>query len=175
MFPAILKRIAVSISAAGILFQCTPALHAADRGPSTPEERQQAVDYTKDFLANPVGPKGVHEREWVLEWAIAVPDVHVTVCLLLEKQPKGNKQDANTIFAATVLAQTAFAIQHPDAQRDSHEAFLAGIQGALQVYEELLAARPKDRQPYLDDLLQRRAAGTLPQWVADRAGKACSK
>jgi len=169
------KYFVTAILAAAFAFCCPLATHAADRGPSTPEERQQALDYTKDFLANPLGPNAGHEREWVTRWAIEVPDVHMALCILLEKQPKGTKQDADLIFAAIILSQTAFAIQHPDAKPDSHEAFLAGIQGALQVYEELLAAKPKDRQPYLDDLLQRRAAGTLPQWVADRAAAACKK
>ena len=148
---------------------------AADRGPSTPEERKQALEYAEDFLSNPLGPDSIKEREWVLKWAIEVPDVHVSICSLLEKQPKGDKQDANTIFAGIVLAQTAFAIQNPTAKANSREAYLAGINGALHVYELLLKERPKDRQPYLDDLVQKREAGTLPQFVEERAAKSCSK
>jgi len=36
-----------------------------------------------------------------------------------------------------------------------------------------LKSNPKDRQPFLDDLIQRRDAGTLPQWVKERAAATC--
>jgi hypothetical protein len=158
------------------LFSCFAASAiAADRGPSTPEERKLALDYAQDFLANPLGPNAAKEREWVIKWAIEVPDVHVSVCLLLDKQPKGDKQDANSIFAAMVLAQTAYAIQNPDAKSDSQEAYLAGVNGALHVYELLLKDKPKDRQPYLDDLLQKRDANSLAQFVQERSEKSCHK
>jgi hypothetical protein len=165
-----IQRMAV---AALMLICFVTAALAADRGPSTPEERKQALDYAQDYLANPLGSNAAKEREWVVKWAIEVPDVHVSVCLLLEKQPKGDKQDANDIFAGIVLAQTAFAIQNPDAKGDSPEAYLAGVTGALRVYELLLKDRPKDRQPYLDELIQKREAGGLPQWVQGRMDKSC--
>jgi hypothetical protein len=148
---------------------------AADRGPSTPEERKQALDYAQDYLSNPLGPNARQEREWVAKWATEVPDVHVSLCVLLEKQPKGNKQDADSIFAGIVLAQTAFAIQNPAAKANSVEAYLAGINGALHVYELLLKDRPKDRQPYMDDLIQKREAGSLQQFVQERAAKSCTQ
>jgi hypothetical protein len=153
----------------------SPSIYAiaADRGSSTQEERKQALDYAQDFLSNPLGPNAHKEREWVVTWAIQVPDVHVSFCMLLERQPKGDKQDADSITAGILLAQTAFAIQNPEAKANSEEAYLAGIQGALKVYELLLKDRAKDRQPYLDDLIQRRDAGTLPQFVQERASKAC--
>jgi len=171
MFP----RLQATLIAAILLFSFAIPAHAADRGPSTPEERKQALDYVQDFLSNPLGPDSAKEREWVIKWAILVPDVHVSVCLLLEKQPKGDKQDANLIFAGMVLAQTAFAIQNPEAKGDSQEAFLAGVNGSLHVYELLLKDRPKDRQPYLDDLLKKRDAGTLPAWIQERKDKSCHK
>ena len=148
---------------------------AADRGPSTPAKRKQALEYAQDYLANPLGPNAAKEREWVIMWAIQVPDVHVSICMLLEKQPKKDKQDADTIFAGMVLAQTAFAIENPEAKGDSKEAYLAGVNGALRVYEALVKDRPKDRQPYLDDLIQRRDAGTLVDFVQDRAASSCKK
>ena len=51
--------------------------------------------------------------------------------------------------------------------------YQAGVEGALRVYEVLVKANPKDRQPYLDDLIQRREAGTLAQFVKERAEAAC--
>jgi hypothetical protein len=76
-------------------------------------------------------------------------------------------------FLAETLAQTAFLIQNPNRQDDRIAEYLAGVEGALHVYEVLLKANPKDRQPYLDDLIQRRDAGTLEEFVKERAAAAC--
>jgi hypothetical protein len=40
-------------------------------------------------------------------------------------------------------------------------------------YEVLVKSNPKDQQPFLDDLIQRRDAGTLAQWVKERAAASC--
>jgi hypothetical protein len=108
---------------------------AADRGPSTPEERKQALEYIHDFEANPLGPHAVEEREWVLRWIIEVPDIHVSVCTILDKLPKGDKKDASTVFIAETFSQTAFLIQNPDKQDDRLAEYQAGVEGALRVYD----------------------------------------
>ncbi len=72
-----------------------------------------------------------------------------------------------------VFAQTAFVLQNPDKQNAILAQYQAGVEGALRAYEALLKANPKDRQPYLDDLIQRREAGTLSQFVKERAAVAC--
>jgi hypothetical protein len=45
----------------------------------------------------------------------------------------------------------------------------------LRVYDVLLKSNTKDCQPFLDDLIQRREAGTLAQWVKERADASCHK
>lgn len=141
---------------------------AADRGPSTPEERKRALAYIHDLQANPLGPQALEERRWLLTWLEEIPDMTVHVCAILDKLPKSDKKDSLIIFGAEMNAQAAFLLNNPD-KRDDHTAeFLAGVVGALQVYEVLLKSKPKDRQPFLDDLIQRREAGTLAQFVHDR-------
>lgn len=143
---------------------------AAGRGPSTPEERKQALTYIQDFETNPLGPNATQEREWVMRWIIEVTDVHVSYCgSFLDKMNRSDKKDGSALIAAIFLAQTAFAIQNPGKQNDHLAEYQAGIDGVLRVYEVLLKSNPKDRQPYLDDLIQRRDAGTLTQWVKERA------
>jgi hypothetical protein len=149
------------------------AAMAADRGPSTPEERKQALKYIQDFEADPLNPSVTDEREWVLKWIIEVPDVHVNVCMIFDKLPKGNKKDSSTIFLAETLAQTAFVLQNPDKQGDLLAQYQAGVDGALRVYEILLKSNPKDRQPYFDDLIQKRDGGTLAEFVKERTASAC--
>ncbi|MGD0786589.1 MAG: hypothetical protein ABR898_01305 [Terracidiphilus sp.] len=164
----------ISAALVGCALLAAPvAATAADRGPSTPEERKQALEYIQDFEANPLGPHAAQERDWVLQWIIEVPDIHVNMCMILDKLPKGDKKDASSIFIAETFSQTAFLIQHPDKQDDSLAQYQAGVNGALRVYEVLLKANPKDRLPYLDDMIQRREAGTLAQFVKERAEAGC--
>jgi hypothetical protein len=141
--------------------------------PSTPEERKQALEFIQDFESDPLGPRSLQEREWLIKWVIEVPDVHVSLCTILDKLPKGDKKDSASIFAGMVMAQTAFVLQNPDKQADTLAQYQAGVEGALKVYELLLKANPKDRQPYLDDLIQVRAAGTLGDFVKQRAAASC--
>jgi hypothetical protein len=148
---------------------------AADRGPSTPEERKQALEYIAHFEADPLNPSLKPEIQWVVKWMIEIPDVHVDLCTILDKLPKGDKKDGQTLFTAMVLAQTAYVLQNPDKQNDTLAQYQAGVEGVLRIYELLLKANPKDRQPYLDDLLQRREAGTLAQFVKERAEAVCKK
>jgi hypothetical protein len=76
-------------------------------------------------------------------------------------------------FIAETFVHTAFLILNPGRQDDRIAAYQAGVEGALRVYEELLKTNPKDRQPYLDDLIQRRDAGTRGRFVKERAAAAC--
>ncbi|HME58859.1 MAG TPA: hypothetical protein VKF63_11025 [Terracidiphilus sp.] len=142
---------------------------AAGRGPSTPEERKQALDYIQHFMADPLNPALKPEIQWLFRWVVEVPDIHVNLCSILDKLPKGDKQDRPTLFTAMFITQVAFALQNPDKQDDLLAQYQAGIEGVLRIYETLLKSNPKDREPYLDDLIQRRDAGTLPQWVKKRA------
>jgi hypothetical protein len=151
------------------------SIAAAPRGPSTPEERKQALEYIQHFEADPLNPAMQSEREWVARWIIEIPDVHVGLCSSLVTLPKGDKKDGLTLFTAMLFAETAFLLQNPDRQDDHLAQFQAGVEGVLRVYEVLLKSKPKDRQPNLDDLVQQRDAGTLPQWVKERAAAFCQK
>jgi hypothetical protein len=141
---------------------------AAGRGPSTPEERKQALEYIQHFMADPLNPALKSEIKWILGWTMEIPDVHVSLCNIIEL-PAGNKKDSQTLFTAMILSQTAFAIQNPGKQNDDLAQYQAGVEGVLRVYELLLKSNAKDRQPNLDDLIQRRDAGTLAQWIKERA------
>jgi hypothetical protein len=149
---------------------------AAGRGPSTPEERKQALDYIQHFMADPLNPALKPEIQWLTVWIIEVPDIHVHLCMILDQLPKGNKKDSQALFIAMFFSQIAYTIQNLDQQNnDLVPEYHAGVEGALKVYELLLKSNPKDRQPFLDDLIQRREAGTLAQWVKERVDTACHK
>lgn len=164
------------VALVGSMFLAAPVVaHAADRGPSTPEERKQALEYIQHFEADPLNPKLQPEKEWLTLWMIQVPDIHVKVCLILDKLPKGDKKDSQTLFNAMFFSQIAFVLQNPDKQNDDLAQYEAGVEGALRAYEVLLKSRSKDQQPYLDDLIQRRDSGMLVQWVKERVTASCNK
>jgi hypothetical protein len=92
------------------------AATAADRGPLTPEERKQALEYIAHFEADPLNPNLRPEIQWVVKWAMEIPDVQVDLCPILDQLPKGDTKDGQTLFTAMVLAQTAFVIENPERQ-----------------------------------------------------------
>jgi hypothetical protein len=163
------------VALAGCALLLAPFVSASaqeKRGPSTPEERKQALEFIQHFQPDPLNPNLKSEIQWVTIWAIEVPDVHMHLCLMVDL-PKGNRKHGQTLFTGLMMAQTAFAIQHRDEQPDVNDEYQAGMEGLLQAYEKVLAANPKDRQPTLDDLLQKRTAGTLAQFVKDQAAAHC--
>lgn len=157
----------------GSVFVMPSAATATDRGPSTPEERKQALDFIHDWESNPLGPNAKDEFGWILKWIADVPDLSVHACMILDKLPKGDKKDSTTIFGGAFLSQVQFIIENPGERDDRIAEYQAGVEGALHVYEVLLKTNPKDREPYLDDLIQRRDTGSLAQFVKERAEASC--
>jgi len=158
--------------AISLLLSSSVAL-AADRGPSTPAERKQALAYIRHFQADPLNPNLNAEIQWVLKWTMEIPDIRLDLCTSFYKLPKAQSKDGPLLFYAMVLAQTAFVLQNPDRQDDGPGQVEAGVDGVLQTYELLLKANPKDREPYLDKLLKQREAGTLKQFVKQHTPSGC--
>jgi len=148
------------------------AARAADRGPSTPEERKHALEYIAHFEADPLNPTLKPEIQWLTIWVIQVPDVHVSLCTFVGLS-KGNKKDSQTLFTAMMFAQVGYALRNPYAPADHLGEYQAGIEGMLRAYEKVLKTNEKDRQATLDDLIQRRDTGTLAQWVREHAATSC--
>jgi hypothetical protein len=169
----IANKISAAVVGCGLLLASTVSFAQDRRGPSTAEERQQALDYIHRWQADPLGPQARDRFSWVIKWVADVPDVTVHACWILDKLAKGDKKDSATVFGGQVMAQTAFVIENPGKKDDVLAEYQAGVEGALRVYELLLKANPKDRQAYLDDLIERRDRGTLAQFVKERAEASC--
>jgi len=120
---------------------------AADRGPSTPEERKQALEYIQHFEADPLNPALKPEIQWVVKWNMEVPDVRIDICANFYKLPKAEERDGQTLFNAMVFAETAFVLRNPDRQSDQLAQYQAGVEKVLRVYEVLLKATPKTASP----------------------------
>jgi hypothetical protein len=155
------------------LFLLPIASAAADRGPSTPAERKQALEYIRHFQADPLNPNLKPEIQWVVKWTIEVPDIRLDLCTSFFKLPKAESKDGQTLFNAMVFAQTAYLLENPDRQDDKLAQVEAGVEGVLRVYEVLLKTNPKDREPSLDKLIKRREDGTLAKFVEQHATSSC--
>lgn len=147
--------------------------HAGGPGPTTPEERKQALDYIHDLKTDPLGPNAKQERQWITQWMLAAPEVEISICPALLNLPKGDEKDSLSLLVAFLASQAELQLENPDSKRDVDAQYLAGVQGALQVYDILLKSNPKDRRAYLDDLVQQRKDGTLAQYVKELAASSC--
>jgi len=164
------------VLACGVLMLASAAPFAQDRrGPSTADERKQALEYIRQWRLHPPGPQAKDQFSWVLKLFADVPDMTVHLCTILDKLPKGDQKDSSTVFGGQFMGQAEFLLENPGKEDDRLAEYQAGIEGALQVYELLLKTNPKDRQPNLDDLIQRREAGALREFVNQRAAASCSK
>jgi hypothetical protein len=146
---------------------------AADRGPSTAAERNQALEYIHHFQADPLNPNLTAEIQWVVKWTIEVPDIHLDLCTSFFKLPKADSRDGQILFNAMVFAQTAYLLENLDHQDDKLAEIEAGVEGVLNVYEVLLKANPNDREPYLNKLIKQREDGTLTKFVEQHATSEC--
>jgi len=155
------------------LFAVGPAIAQDKRGPSTEAERTKALAAIDDLEKNPLGPDAKEERRWLTIWLIEVPDVTVSVCTLLPDLPKGDKKDSDIIFGQMMFSAARYVILHLDKPQNKLAEYQEGVAGVLKVYRFLLAQNPKDRQPKLDDLVQRQDAGTLDAYVQEKAATAC--
>jgi len=138
----------------------------ADRGPSTPDERANAVRLARLLESDPLGPDAKEARHWLTMWVIEVPDIHVSLCgILLGPVLDAKKNYAPELITQMMYSSTAFVIEHPDQAADEVSMYVAGVEGSLRAYESLLKAKPKARWPYLDDLIQKRNQGQLLAYI----------
>lgn len=167
-------RFAATAVVCGVLCSSIASHSQVPRGPSTPEEREKILATIHAWQSDPLGPGAKDQFGTVLKWFADVPDLTVHVCMVLDKLPKGDRKDSSTIFGAEFMGQAAYVLEHPDKKDDQLPEYQAGVESALRTYEQLVRANEKDRQGYLDDLLKKRDAGALADFVKERAGS-CNK
>jgi hypothetical protein len=144
------------------------------RGPSTPEERDMALKGARLLEADPFYKESKKIREWFTLWLIEVPDISIELCTDYLGPVAGSKKDyATEIFTQTMFSSAAFIVEHPDQAKDKVAVNLAGVEGALRVYEAVLKTKPKARQEFLDGLIAKREKGELKAYVQDIAQTKC--
>ncbi len=147
---------------------------AAERGPSTDEERRQFVVATRALEAAPLAEGAQERRQELLKWITEVPDIQTKMCTDLLGAAHDKYRYAQETAIHQVLASAVFAIEHPASARDDAAMYLAGVEGTLRAYTAMLKARPDAKTAGLDKLLAMQQRGVLAAYVTRTAKKTCT-
>ena len=163
-----------TLAIASVFLVANSSMAQSQRGPSTPQERETAVKVARVLETDPFHKDAKKMREWLLIFLISVPDIHVELCTAyMPPEKPSDKNYGSEIFNQTVFSSAAFVIEHPDQANDRVAAHLAGVEGALKVYETVLATKPKAKSAFYDTLLERRNKGELRAFVKEATTTKC--
>lgn len=156
-------RRAVSVS---ILLLVAVACIAQDasRGPSTKAERDRAVKITQALEADPLNPALRQDRQWLLDWIKAVPDITINVCVD-PMQEKTEYRYTSELLMQKLFSSAAYIIDTSSRNRNELSVEMAGVEGALQAYQAILKKYPTAHSAYWDRLLKKQQDGTLRDYV----------
>ncbi len=157
----------------GIILLFTTSIQAQKS--STPEERAQAVKIARLLETDPFHKEAKKMRQWFTVWLIQVPDISVEMCgSYLGPVGGSDKNYSGDIFTQMAFSSAAFKIEHPDQANDRIAANLAGVEGALKIYESILTTKPKAKSEFLDGLVEKRNKGELRAYVEEVTVAKCN-
>jgi hypothetical protein len=161
----------------GLFLICVLQIHCTlGRGLSTPEERAKAINIARSLERDPLAKNAAANRQWLLNWIIEVPDIHFKSCAGLLRPDVGNPYRYSAeVNQQIIFSAAAFKLEHPDHLRNDTGAYIAGIEGALRVYETMMKSVPDAKLAFLDDLITKRDRGELADHVAKLAQKKCKR
>ncbi len=161
----------VALVALSASFACADA-----NSPSTAADRSRALTVIQKLEASPMDPALKQDREWVFQWVKAVPDVDAHVCSAIIKplQDQKNSPERNALMLQNILATAAFSMEHPDKAKDKVATYLAGTEGMLRAYANLVKQNPSKKNPFMESLREKQQQGTLLAYVKKGADE-CSK
>ena len=118
---------------------------------------------------DPLIKDGKKYREAMTYYLIETKDVSVALCTsdatkaIFDKKYKFS----NELFSQNMFGMAVFKLENADKKDDEKAAQLAGVESMLKAYEAMIKANPKAKYAAADDLLAKRADGTLAKFVAD--------
>ncbi len=164
------KRLAVLIA---LIVAASLSSAAKMRGPSTAEERAQALAYAQSLEEHPLAKDSLEKRMWLTEWLVEIPDVTVNVCCKeLDSLDKVNDTYSNQLRMQVLYSQAAFQLQHPQ-EKNTARIQAAGLAGTLRAYRAIQQFDPTAKYPLLDNLMSLEKRGKLEKYVEKQSK--CSK
>ena len=142
---------------------------------STPEERQKIVQLSKQYEKNILAPGAKEIASQVLEWWIEVPDVTLNWCpsLLTDEMPQGQEL-AEAVLLEGLAAAGVFVLENPKRASDDRASWIAGLEGVVRAYQNLLELDEGHRDHFLDKLVKIQSSGRLGEYV-DKHSEECSE
>lgn len=145
----------------------TGSLWADERGPSTPAERQRALTVIQALEQDPVSPALAQDREWVNHWILEVPDIQVSICTSIIKPllEEKNTDPRRALQLQNLLAMAAFKMQSPDRADDPIQVQMAGAEGMIRAYANIVQRMPAYKSEFMESLKSKKRDGTLEAYV----------
>jgi hypothetical membrane protein len=161
----------------GLFLICMLQIHCTlGRGLSTPEERAKAVNIARSLERDPLAKDAPANRQWLLNWIVEVPDIRFKSCVGLLSPGVGNQYRYSAeVTQQIIFSAAAFKLEHPAHLRNDTGAYIAGVEGALRVYNILMKSVPDAKLAFLDDLLAKHDRGELADHVAKLAKEKCKR
>lgn len=156
--------------AAALLLLAPPLL--AQRGPSTPAEREKALALVELLETRPAAAEAAEARAWLMGFVAAIPDLTVKQCPSLLGSPAQRQGIGAELLSQHVFSGLAHQIRNPGAGAGSTETLTAAMAGTLRAYRAWKAADAGQSHPRLDELVALEERGGLDEYVRG-AGRAC--
>lgn len=130
------------------------------------KDRVTFINNTRLLSERPFDPNAPSAREWGFKYVADTDEVTVTLCSDAMKfiPEKKNKFKAELLMQFT-FEMAVFKMQHPDKRSDETAANIAGLEGMLRTYKNMVAANEKAKNADLDALLVKQANGELKTMV----------
>ena len=150
-----------------------PAHAHTGRGPAMPEEAAHVAQIATASDRDTVATMTSADGRWFQKWSDDVPDYNFgpdrAAFWLMNGAAKGELK--RVVIFQHAVSTAAFQLQHhiqdPRKTAESLDSVtLAGLEGVLRAYENMLPTHPAIRSAELDEALAARDKGTLAQFVA---------
>jgi len=164
-----MKRTIFLVSVLCLLF----SVQMANGQTQKDKDRAAFINNTRLLSEKPFDEHAPAARAWNLKYLTNTDEVTVSICTgLLDLVPEKKNKFKGELFGQLMYEIGVFKLKNPDRKDDEAAANLAGLEGMLRTYENMLAQNPKAKNAELDAMVAKRDKGELKA-VVD--GIDCSK
>ena len=118
------------------------------------DDRQRAVRIARELERDQFAAGAEEDRNWFVDWMVNGHGTSLDVGWVAEWCVKASCADLGAIMLFQfMLSSVAFQIENPDLENDKDATDLAGLEGVLRSYRNLLVRFPKIRTANMDEAL----------------------
>jgi carboxypeptidase Q len=148
-------------------------LEAQGRGPSTTEERAKVLELNKASELDLMTGVSEQDRTWFIRFLSEVPDISLEIgpVALWCSQSMQKEQQSLGLYHFMLSAVT-FKIENPTKAKDAEAVDLAGMEGVLRAYKNLVQKSTNARSATIDEAITLQSKDNLLDFVKQlRSGK----